>query len=211
MLADALPYLAAACAAPVPPLRRLAAEQYGRLLTPGGGPVMAGADEAVQQAMETETEGGGSARESSEMEVDSGGGGYGSTGTETACCLQLVRLLYDADTAVAAAAADGLRAYGRGSLAALRRLVGQGSEVAAALAAAAAADGSTAGATAAAAATVRLRVAALALDLAVEGWVEGSQCWRALGHQHYAWAGALRSHVCARGMARARDEARTTA
>lgn len=183
MLAEAQPYLAAACTAPVPPLRRLAAEQYGRLLIPytvrqQGSSGAAGADGTVRgpQAMDTETEeGGGGARESSQMEVDSGGG-YGRSNTETACCLQLVRLLYDTDTAVAAAAADGLRAYGGGSLAALQQLVGPGSEVAAALAAAAA-DTSTAGAlAAAAAATVRLRVAALALDLAVDGWVEGHSC-----------------------------------
>ncbi|KXZ46168.1 hypothetical protein GPECTOR_46g237 [Gonium pectorale] len=116
ILPDALPYLEAAAAAPLPPLRRLAAEQYGNLLLA----------HTVRQAPDAAADGG----------AEDGGGGVAA-----ACCRQLVRALTgDADAGVAAAASAALRSYGTSGPAALRTLLAPGSAVAAALAAAAAAD-----------------------------------------------------------------------
>ncbi|GIM02710.1 hypothetical protein Vretimale_7543, partial [Volvox reticuliferus] len=110
-LPTATPYLEAASNAPMPPLRRLAAEKYGALL--------------MAQAMKY----GGLSGE------DSDGG------VTEAACLQLVRMLSDPEPAVAAAAAKSLRTYGSSSLTALKRLLSpNGSAPSAALSAAAASD-----------------------------------------------------------------------
>ncbi|KAG2496066.1 hypothetical protein HYH03_005985 [Edaphochlamys debaryana] len=138
MLPSALPYLEAASTSPLPPLRRLAADQYGSLLL-----------NTIRQRDATDD-------------------------AATTACLQLVGILSDPDASVAAAAARAVKAYvSAGGASALRRLLGPGSPVAAALAASAEED-RTGG-------TVRLRVTALALELAAAA-VEGESRPYANGH-----------------------------
>ncbi|KAG2430851.1 hypothetical protein HXX76_009825 [Chlamydomonas incerta] len=143
LLPGAAPYLAAAADAPLPALRRLAAEQYGNLLL-----------------SRTRTAAGGATRQQTTAAV--GGGGNDDDELTSTSLSQLVHILTDdPDTTVAAAAAAAIRAsVSSGGLAALRRVLGAGSPAAAALAAAAERDRGG---------TVRLRVLALALELAAAG------------------------------------------
>ncbi|KAG2445066.1 hypothetical protein HYH02_008933 [Chlamydomonas schloesseri] len=114
LLPGAAPYLAAAAEAPLPALRRLAAEQYGSLL----------------------------AHSRSRTAAAAGTDGNVEDEVASTSLSQLVHILTDdPDTTVAAAAAASIRAYvSAGGLPALQRVLGAGSPAAAALVAAAERD-----------------------------------------------------------------------